>query len=381
MTSRISTCASGAAPLRRAVRVALFVVAAIGLLAAMAFSPIASQALAQAQPQPAQAQTPQGATPDVQAVLAQYGNFMQHQKYGQVWVPTVTPPGWHPYPPCHWIYTRQLGWYFDDKTPWGQIVHHYGRWTNDPQMGWIWVPDSEFSPGWVVWRTSPKWIGWAPTPPDVDIQLVSTDQFNNGSQWIFMDVAKMKAGCTDGGVVGVAQIPTVLQQTQYVTEIEYVDGIAVFLLPLYVIGPIVDINFDFVPWPAWFFVQAILDWNWIWVNTNFIFSINYCPGGAPGQVSDVRLKRDIDLVGRLPNGIGLYRYRYFWSEQAYVGVMAQDVAAIVPDAVTQGPDGYLRVDYARLGIRLLTDDQWASRHTVAATVQDVVHEARLEPAQ
>ena len=246
-----------------AVRAASIVGLALVALAMTVLPPVASRALAQT-PAQAQQQPVQGASSDVKAVLAQYGNFTQHQKYGEVWVPTVTPPGWHPYPPCHWIFTKQLGWYFDDKTPWGAIVHHYGRWTNDQQMGWIWVPDSEFSPGWVVWRTSPKWIGWAPTPPEIDIQLVSTDQFNNGSQWIFMDVAKMRSGCTDSSVISASQFPIVILQTQYVTEIEFVDGIAVFLLPLYVVGPIVDINFNFDPWPAWFYVQAILDWNWIW---------------------------------------------------------------------------------------------------------------------
>jgi hypothetical protein len=35
----------------------------------------------------------------------------------------------------------------------------------------------------------------------------------------------------------------------------------------------------------------------------------------------------------LENGIGLYGYRYIWSDQVYVGVMAQEVAEIVPDAV------------------------------------------------
>ena len=66
--------------------------------------------------------------PDVRNTLSQYGRFVQHQKYGEVWVPTVTPQGWHPYPPCNWVNSKQYGWYYDDKTPWGQIVHHYGRW-------------------------------------------------------------------------------------------------------------------------------------------------------------------------------------------------------------------------------------------------------------
>ncbi len=74
--------------------------------------------------------------------------------------------------------------------------------------------------------------------------------------------------------------------------------------------------------------------------------------------SDIRLKRDIVELTRLDNGIGLYRYRYNWSDQIYVGVMAQEVAEIVPDAVMQGSDGYLRVDYGKLGLRLRTWDEW-----------------------
>jgi hypothetical protein len=76
--------------------------------------------------------------------------------------------------------------------------------------------------------------------------------------------------------------------------------------------------------------------------------------------SDVRLKRDIVLLARLDNGIGLYRYRYIWDDTLYVGVMAQEVMAIVPQAVRLGEDGYLRVDYNRLGLRLTTWDKWRS---------------------
>ena len=36
--------------------------------------------------------------------------------YGEVWIPNVTPAGWHPYPACQWVYTQRIGWYFDDKT-------------------------------------------------------------------------------------------------------------------------------------------------------------------------------------------------------------------------------------------------------------------------
>src|SRR5262249_18617334 len=68
--------------------------------------------------------------------------------------------------------------------------------------------------------------------------------------------------------------------------------------------------------------------------------------------SDRRLKTDIVEVARLDNGLGLYRYRYKGGKQLYVGVMAQEVAKVRPDAVAVGPDGYMRVNYARLGMQL-----------------------------
>lgn len=83
--------------------------------------------------------------------------------------------------------------------------------------------------------------------------------------------------------------------------------------------------------------------------------------GGPGSilvVSDKRLKRDIVRVGELDNGLGLYRYRYIWSDTVYVGVMAQEVAYVVPDAAVVGSDGYLRVDYGRLGLKLMTLAEW-----------------------
>jgi len=74
--------------------------------------------------------------------------------------------------------------------------------------------------------------------------------------------------------------------------------------------------------------------------------------------SDIRLKRDIMLLGRLDDGLSLYSYRYLWSDTVYVGVMAQEVAEKTPGAVVMGDDGYLRVDYQKLGLRLRTLDEW-----------------------
>ena len=78
--------------------------------------------------------------------------------------------------------------------------------------------------------------------------------------------------------------------------------------------------------------------------------------------SDVRLKRDIVLVGRRDDGLGLYSYRYVWSDTVYLGVMAQEVALIHPDAIVRGAlDDYLRVDYGRLGLRLMTLSDWSAK--------------------
>jgi outer membrane immunogenic protein len=79
-------------------------------------------------------------------------------------------------------------------------------------------------------------------------------------------------------------------------------------------------------------------------------------------VSDARLKRDITLIARLADGLGLYRYRYLWSDTVYVGVMAQEVALIHPNAIVRGAlDNYLRVDYGRLGLKLMTLQEWEAR--------------------
>jgi hypothetical protein len=130
-------------------------------------------------------------------VLAQYGDFVQLAPYGEVWVPTVTPEGWHPYPPCHWIYAKDVGWYFRDDTPWGAIVHHYGRWSHDAKIGWFWVADADWSPGWVEWRDSADYTGWAPMPPEQEAQQVSLDDFNRDKMWIFMETPVFLKGCGD----------------------------------------------------------------------------------------------------------------------------------------------------------------------------------------
>ncbi len=81
-------------------------------------------------------------------------------------------------------------------------------------------------------------------------------------------------------------------------------------------------------------------------------------GRGGGRRSDIQLKHDIVRLGTLDNGLGFYRFAYNGSNKAYVGVMAQEVQTVRPDAVGLGSDGYLRVRYDRLGVKFQTYHQW-----------------------
>jgi len=91
-------------------------------------------------------------------------------------------------------------------------------------------------------------------------------------------------------------------------------------------------------------------------------------GGRGGRRSDVALKHDIILLGHLDNGLGFYRFSYNGSDEAYVGVMAQEVQTIVPEAVERGRDGYLMVFYDKLGLKLQTYERWIASGARLPTV-------------
>jgi hypothetical protein len=78
-------------------------------------------------------------------------------------------------------------------------------------------------------------------------------------------------------------------------------------------------------------------------------------GGAAGggaSVSDARLKMDITQVGLTAMGLPLYQFRYIGGEAMFEGIMAQDVAKVMPQAVVPFKFGYMAVDYAKLGLEL-----------------------------
>jgi hypothetical protein len=76
-------------------------------------------------------------------------------------------------------------------------------------------------------------------------------------------------------------------------------------------------------------------------------------GGAAIMASDIRMKENIKKVGNL-NGLNVYEFDYkpeFKDEAGYgrfIGVMAQEVETVRPDAVVTKEDGYKMVNYGVL---------------------------------
>lgn len=70
-------------------------------------------------------------------------------------------------------------------------------------------------------------------------------------------------------------------------------------------------------------------------------------GAAAIYASDRRIKTDITQIGMLDNGLPIYKFRYKGGESLHVGVMAQDVEQVNPDAVIE-IDGIKHVNYGAL---------------------------------
>lgn len=74
--------------------------------------------------------------------------------------------------------------------------------------------------------------------------------------------------------------------------------------------------------------------------------------GKAKSTSDRRLKEGIARIGDHPKGFGIYLFSYKAAHQErcgagrFVGVMADEVETVLPDAVSVGADGFKMVDYA-----------------------------------
>ena len=75
--------------------------------------------------------------------------------------------------------------------------------------------------------------------------------------------------------------------------------------------------------------------------------------------SDKRLKRDIEFL-KYENDLKIYKFKYKWSEDVYVGVMAQDLLGTEHESAVTVQDGFYAVDYTKLGIELMLLDKYLS---------------------
>ena len=65
-----------------------------------------------------------------------------------------------------------------------------------------------------------------------------------------------------------------------------------------------------------------------------------------GKWSDMRLKEDIQLIGKSPAGINIYSFKYKHTDGTYQGVMAQEV----PWATKMTDTGFYMVDYNKVDV-------------------------------
>jgi hypothetical protein len=78
--------------------------------------------------------------------------------------------------------------------------------------------------------------------------------------------------------------------------------------------------------------------------------------GSAALISDIRAKENIKHLGMLPNGLPFYEFEYKpeWKDKAghgkFIGVMAQEVEKVIPEAVITRPDGYKMVNYGALNV-------------------------------
>ena len=65
-------------------------------------------------------------------------------------------------------------------------------------------------------------------------------------------------------------------------------------------------------------------------------------------LSDIRLKKDINYISTMENGVPIYTFKYKWSDDVNIGTIAQDIEDMIPEAVSINSNGYKMVDYSKV---------------------------------
>jgi len=103
--------------------------------------------------------------------LSPYGTWIQDPQYGYVWRPDVDQSEFRPYyTNGRWAMT-EYGNTWVSNYDWGWAPFHYGRWVINSYRQWIWLPDTNWGPAWVDWRSGDGYYGWAPMAPSISVNL------------------------------------------------------------------------------------------------------------------------------------------------------------------------------------------------------------------
>ncbi|MEP6668972.1 MAG: DUF6600 domain-containing protein [Chthoniobacter sp.] len=162
--------------------------------------------------------------------LAPYGDWIKIGDYGPCWRPTNVDKDWTPYSDGYWAYT-DAGWTWVSYEDFGGIVYHYGRWLRLEDEGWCWVPEYEWAPAWVSWRSSDDYVGWAPLPPEarwepeVGISIWADQTYDIGpGYYSFCRSRDFGAPVLRGVIIDRGENITILRGTVNITNITYNRG-------------------------------------------------------------------------------------------------------------------------------------------------------------
>ncbi|MFL6799148.1 MAG: DUF6600 domain-containing protein [Xanthobacteraceae bacterium] len=167
---------------------------------------------------------------EFRTALEPHGQWRQHARWGDVWIPGNRPQGWRPYTVGRWAYTNDWGWYWvadDVEAPWGVVAYHYGRWVLDEEVGWCWIPGEEWGPAWVQWRrpqADVEYVGWAPLPPDqVTVEYQSQPEY-----WTFVRGTDFVAPRLVSVILPPQRYETFFQETVLVNRTVFVNDRGAF---------------------------------------------------------------------------------------------------------------------------------------------------------
>lgn len=116
--------------------------------------------------------------------LSPYGQWVNDPDYGYVWVPDAGDDFRPYYSNGYWVNTEYGNTWYSNYA-WGWAPFHYGRWTYSPYYGWMWIPGNVWGPAWVSWRSGGGCYGWAPLGPGISVSVAIGGYSVPDYWWVF----------------------------------------------------------------------------------------------------------------------------------------------------------------------------------------------------